>query len=77
MPSARAYRTGRVKWFNAKKGYGFITLDDGTDVFLHQTVVEDSHIAGEIIDGDAMRCTVGPGQKGQGLKAITVERHDP
>ena len=27
--------TGKVKWFNAEKGYGFITAEDGTDVFVH------------------------------------------
>lgn len=27
--------TGRVKWFNSKKGYGFITSEDGKDVFVH------------------------------------------
>ena len=28
-------KTGKVKWFDAKKGYGFITGDDGLDVFVH------------------------------------------
>ena len=36
--------SGRVKWFNSKKGYGFITLDEdsGKDVFLHVSSLEKS-----------------------------------
>ena len=55
--------TGTVKFFNNEKGYGFISRDDGEDVFVHY-----SNIAGDgyksLEEGQAVQFEVGPGRKG-------------
>ena len=53
---------GTVKWFNQKKGFGFIEQEDGEDLFVHYTQVE-----GEIKDGDSVEFEVGEGPKVQML----------
>jgi CspA family cold shock protein len=54
---------GTVKWFNAKKGYGFITVDDGTDVFVHHSEIQGSGFR-SLEDGDAVEFEIKPGPKG-------------
>lgn len=53
--------TGRVKKFNAEKGYGFITQEDGRDVFFHysqlvmegfKTIEEGAEVEFELVTGD-------------------------
>jgi len=54
---------GTVKFFNNEKGYGFISRDDGDDVFVHY-----SNIAGEgyrtLEEGQVVEFEIGPGRKG-------------
>ncbi len=35
---------GKVKWFNARKGYGFIVGEDGTDYFMHLSEISSGHV---------------------------------
>jgi CspA family cold shock protein len=56
--------TGTVKWFNAEKGYGFITPDDGTaDVFVHHTGIEGTGYR-QLSEGQHVTFEVTSGPKG-------------
>lgn len=56
--------TGTVKWFNASKGYGFITPEDGSkDVFVHQSAVERGGFK-SLADGQRVTFDVEQGSKG-------------
>jgi len=59
---------GTVKWFNSGKGFGFVTLEDGADVFLHSSVIMNSGTA--VNEGDRVRVRVGQGQKGRQVTEI-------
>ena len=63
--------TGKVKWFNATKGYGFITGDDGIEVFVHYTsIISDGFKTLE--DGQTVEYEVIESDKGP--QAINVSK---
>lgn len=62
---------GTVKWFNAEKGYGFITSGDGQDVFVHYSNIEMSGFR-VLEEGQAVEFTVGTGQKGPQAESVRV-----
>jgi len=56
---------GTVKWFNAAKGYGFITPEDGgKDLFVHHSEIKSGDEYATLNDGQTVEFEVGQGQKG-------------
>ncbi len=55
--------TGRVKWFDAKKGFGFIERDGGSDVFVHFRSINGDGFK-TLTDGQEVQFEVEEGQKG-------------
>ncbi len=55
--------TGRVKWFDEKKGFGFIEREDGADVFVHFQAIEGSGYK-TLNEGQEVEFDVEEGQKG-------------
>lgn len=54
---------GTVKWFNESKGFGFITQDDGTDVFAHYSAIQGDGFK-TLAEGDSVSFDVVEGDKG-------------
>lgn len=63
---------GTVKWFNEKKGYGFISQEDGSDVFVHFSAIEQEGFK-TLREGDEVEFEITQGPKGaQASKVVLV-----
>lgn len=62
---------GTVKWFNAEKGFGFISRTDGDDVFVHFSNIEGSGYK-SLEEGQQVEFDVAPGRKGEEAQKVRV-----
>jgi len=62
---------GKVKWFNDKKGYGFITGEDGKDVFVHHSAIQSEGFR-TLAEGEEVEFEVTTSPKG--LQATNVKK---
>ena len=60
---------GTVKFFNADKGYGFISREDGPDVFVHFSQIQSSGFK-TLQEGQKVEFDVGPGRKGDEARDV-------
>jgi CspA family cold shock protein len=63
--------TGTVKWFNDKKGFGFISIEGGEDIFVHHTAIQSDGFR-TLEEGDNVEFEIVQGDKGN--KAENVKR---
>ncbi len=62
---------GVIKWFNEKKGFGFISSEDGTDVFVHYSGIQGDGFK-TLVEGDKVEFEIEKGEKGP--RAVSVRK---
>ena len=64
-------RTGQVKWFNDLKGFGFISQEEGDDVFVHYSAIEGEGFR-TLIEGQSVEFDVSEGPRGLQASKVSV-----
>ena len=62
---------GTVKWFNNRKGYGFIQQEDGPDIFVHHSAIL-ARGCKSLNEGDRVSFEIEEGEKGPAAKNVTI-----
>ena len=69
---------GTVKWFDSRKGFGFIDSEEGNDVFVHFSAIKaDGDEYKSLNDGDKVTFEVSEGEKGPQASEVVVTEHAP
>ncbi|MFD0697700.1 cold-shock protein [Paenibacillus sp. GCM10027628] len=63
-------QTGTVKWFNAEKGFGFIEIENGNDVFVHFSAIEGDGYK-SLDEGQRVQFNVAQGNRGPQAENVT------
>ena len=64
--------TGIVKWYNTEKGYGFISSNEGNDVFVHHSQIKEKGPNKDLNEGENITFDIEEGQKGP--MAVNVQK---
>lgn len=65
------FMEGTVKWFNARKGYGFIDRKEGEDLFVHQSAIKGPGL-GSLKQGQKVQFEVAPGPRGEQATNVQI-----
>ncbi len=63
---------GTVKFFDSSKGFGFISREDGDDLFVHNSNIECGDYGGSLEEGQTVEFEIGPGRKGDEARNVRV-----
>lgn len=64
--------TGIVKWYNQEKGYGFISCNEGNDVFVHHSQIKEKGNDKDLHEGESVSFSIETGDKGP--MAVNVQK---
>ncbi len=63
---------GTVKFYDSSKGFGFISREDGDDLFVHNSNIEGGDHKGSLEEGQTVEFEIGPGRKGDEARNVRV-----